>query len=166
METIQDLNKKIWYRILKVLFGAIILYVLGSGIFGAYNEAIHHPYDESWTRISCARGDNQIDIKKSKYGIAEDQLTLTLEQKKKINQDVCGVDSNNLNWIESSEKKALLLSKNDFFTASQGVMFERLQWGLFLGYLLTLFIGVAIVSELFRRIFYYILLGSFKPKRF
>ena len=165
MQTIENLNKKIWYRIVKVLYFGIFFFVLLIGGMSIYDETTYYPYNENETHISCTGSYDGVNIKKSIYGITGNSLTL--DQKKAIGKDICGADPAKINSFELFTGRFegdLLLSKNEFFTASQGVMEQKIHPGSFIEYFSLLLIGLGMVFEIIRRVFYYIVFGTFRPK--
>lgn len=158
METIGELNKKIWYRLVKIIYFVVLLVLIvkiGSII---YDRSIIYPYNETKTAITCANNaEKRVDIDKSIYGISG---SLTVEQKEKIAKEICGVESTN---FYETQTEYSFLTHNNIFIASEGVMEEKFRLFYFVGFCLLFVLGGAVLTEILRRIVYYIFLGKFNP---
>src|SRR3989344_5350847 len=153
METIEELNKKVVYRLIKIIyFIALLVVILKIGsIF--YDKSIVYPYNETKTAITCLNNrDNRVDINKSTYGISG---VLTTEQKEKIAREICEVEPTTIYEIQTEYS---YLTHNNIFIASEGVMEEKFRIFYFAGICALLLIGGAILTEVLRRIVYYIFL--------
>lgn len=159
METIQELNKKVIYRLIKIIyFVALFAVILKVGSV-VYDKSIIYPYNETKTAITCLNDrDNRIDIDKGTYGISG---ALTMEQKEKIAREICKVEPT---VISETQTEYSYLTHNNIFIASEGVMEEKFRIFYFAGICVLLLIGGAILTEILRRIVYYIFLGKFNPK--
>jgi hypothetical protein len=160
MKTVEDLNKKLFYRFAKVLYFMCLGIVLLFGIAGIYEANREFPTNHSKTRITCA-GAESVDIEKSRFGITG---TLSNDQKKEIAREICGLDTSlMLFWEKESRFGLTYLSNNNIFVASDGVMEEKIKVLGFVGYTLLLLIGMFVLTEILRRLAYYIFLGRLRP---
>jgi len=67
MKTIKDLNNKIAYRAVKVLYLILITaFTIISTVY-IYDDSIYYPMDENRTRITCKNIEEQKDIRRSDY---------------------------------------------------------------------------------------------------
>jgi hypothetical protein len=171
MKTISELNAKWWYRLLKVTF--VIAYIATLlTILPEVNDELQ-PFsiiDTQNSTLTCLSGNNKT------YKNYSSESYLTVETIKTL----CGLDeSTNAETVSSSTDSVDVKQKyrneiiryrdNDAMIRNQ-VSFNDayLKVGsnleLILG-LLGTFVGVTITFELIRRIFYYIVLGSIRPKK-
>jgi len=161
MKTISDLNNRIWYRLTKVCYFFILIGLLGFGISDFYESYTYYPLDYTQTRITCQEIlPYSFDIKKSTYNIKE---TLTIKQKNTIAEELCG--KKNVKITENSNGRRLLMSSNNVFSASEGVMVQKIHLLKFLWHLILVMLGLGILTELLRRTIYYIFLKSMNPKK-
>lgn len=49
METVNELNGKIWYRTVKVIYGAVSLLILASGLYHLFQENVY--YEDFETKL-------------------------------------------------------------------------------------------------------------------
>lgn len=161
-KTLSEYNKKILYRITKVIFFSLLFASIVTAGGAVYENSIYYPYNEAKTRISCVGGYSK-EILKSSYGITGN--TLTLEQKKRIGKEICGANTEAMDSFEIFSNGDLLMSKNTFFTASKGLMEEGFRLGHFMEYFLLSSLIILGAFEVIRRVFYYIIFGTFRPRK-
>ncbi len=166
MKTQEDLNKKIFYRLAKVVYFIVLFVVLFKVGTIFYEKSITYPYNHTKTAITCLVGPNQndnsdgrIDIKKERYNITG---KLTDQQKEQIAKEICEIQATS--FIETTTLFSdLFLTHNNFFIASEGVMEKGFKFQYFIGMCLALIIAGIILTEILKRIIYYVVLGTFKP---
>ncbi len=167
MKTVEDLNKKVLYRLVKVIYFVVLLLILiklGSIFF---EKSTIYPYNHEKTAITCLVGPNKndtlserIDIKKDKYNITGN---LTGQQKERIASEICNVPTQIMFETETTYGD-LFLTHNNIFIASEGVMEEKFRFFYFAGICIALLIAGATVTEVIRRVVYYVFLGTLTPK--
>ena len=161
MKTIEELNKKIAYRLIKIIYFVVLLGILLKVGSIYYDQSIIYPYNETKTAITCLNNrDNRVNINKSSYGISG---TLTTEQKEKIAREICKIEPT---AIYETQSEYSFLTHNNVFIASEGVMEEKFRIFYFVAICILLLVGGAILTEVLRRIVYYVFLGKFNPKRY
>lgn len=151
MQTISDLNSKIWYRFLKVFYlfvFTVFALVLPIVAFVATGQP---EYDISRSYIKCADGKNFILDKNgfSRLSLDSSYLDSWDEGRAKY---LCfdGTFSSGLKTLEDTKYELVTFQKERNYFLSTGLA------------LLTL-LGVILGFELTKRIFYYIVLGKFTP---
>lgn len=165
MKTITELNNKILYRLVKIIYFLILLVVIIVTTKIIYERSLFYPYNETKTAITCINNKyERFDINKSKYDISGN---LTTEQKHKIAKEVCGIESDTIMefYDPSKESNSLFLTDNNIFKASRGVMEEKIRILYFIGLLAIVLSSSVFITEILRRIIYYIFLGNFYPRK-
>lgn len=159
MKTLKDLNQKIWYRALKVLyilFFVSIFSIVVYAIFDTYEPKINT--EDSY--ILCR--DNKkilINEQNSRSGIGS---MIGIMNEEGIN-NLCFSDTKvvtfNPDYPETLKKLETKNSNHKVF-----IVYER-DWNSIISFILF---GAAInlfVLELIRRIFYYVILGKIIPEK-
>lgn len=213
-KTVQFLNSKVWYRLLKVVFGLCALVVLGIYNFIIINEGIKK-IDNDKTVIRCTYGDkqtltpNQIGVELSNYEFRggfnyknffegyndntiktifkscypqtndnvdifaaqkvyeivgnnrlmikkEDRPSLTDSEKKYLDEIIPKIENSYIN----SDKEKYLDYSIKLFDIKPYYTYTNFVKVFVIGNLLILFF-----FEVLRHSFYYVLLGSIKPKK-
>lgn len=166
MKTLGDLNKKISYRLAKVIYFIIFLFVFINigDIF--FQKSITHPYNNEKAVITCLSGPNKNDtlnerihIKKDKYGITD---KLDNQQKELIAKEVCGVEASVFFETETPYSD-LFLTHNDIFIVSKGAMEQGFNLLYFISACFALLLAGLVATEILKRVTYYIFLGTFTP---
>jgi uncharacterized integral membrane protein len=175
-KTISDMNKKSWYRFLKVIFVIAELMILGIIIILAFSNKPYATNDEYNSKIVCNNGKeyiagyNGIDIYKA---IAEEFD----DSRKSLNlNNVRGMENPNnaqILCVEGSSfvPEALTMDEWNKLTSPTPLYKVELikkmvgNWWSFVGYLILVLFIVFIIFEVIRRVFYYIFLGKFKPEK-
>jgi len=174
MKTVSELQSRWWYRFIKVLYTGCFLLVFIFFLASFYYENKSYPMNYSKTRITCLDSQKSFDIDKSELNLVDDKLSN--EQQEALALKYCrGKEIARQSSIDLSKYGARRVSNpflsgsflisNSVFTASYGVMEEKIDWSSLLIQLLYLIVTEAFLFELFRRIFYYIVLGSLRPKK-
>ncbi len=167
MKTVEDLNKKIVYRLAKVIYFTVLLLALiklGSIFF---EKSTIYPYNKQKTAITCLIGPNKndtlserINIRKDKYHITDN---LTNQQKEQIASEICNVPTTIIFETQTAWSDSFL-THNNVFIASKGVMEEKFRFFYFVGICIAILITGAIMTEIIRRVVYYVFLGTLTPK--
>lgn len=192
-KTISGLNSKGWYRLLKVFFVLSFLIVAVCYNFCMYHFLVSIPqYDLNESKIVCKYGDKKIITFKMlgfMYDASplNDPVVLIHCYGDKLNNRWNIIDSTNSGSITeyiaqdkiSGEKiyfvgklsivdEALLdefIAKN--FTP-KAILFDVAKVRTYMPYLKWLIFGnlaMLALFEIFRRVFYYVVLGTFKPSK-
>lgn len=166
-KTISQLNSKMWYRSIKVAYIILILSIFTLGILLAYDGSIHYPMNYDKTRITCKSkdffSDKSFEITKGDYGISG--KTMTKEQQVTIGNEYCPESGKFLEFFNELPTDEDYLAKNPSFTASHGVSEKRIKLDQFIGSVLGFTLLLIVISEILRRVFYYIILGTLIPKK-
>lgn len=162
MKTVIELNDRAWYRLLKVIFILIIIFAAFIAIYVNYDAVGNYQTDYT---VSCNYGhkstflahkDKQIYIP-SYYNYTFSLAKLPDDTKEEL-QAACGISQEELfakmNNINDS-KKLFELSETKIITDTY---LSATFWSI-----ISLLVILAI-AEIIRRVFYYIVLGSLKPK--
>ena len=180
MKTIQELNTKIWYRFIKVIF--ILLYVLCFvSVIGIAYTVTEPEFDKENSYIKCSNG--RI-LSQDEYPFDSDYLIYSDDSEVKR---VCTMDSpqhaeylqeirETAQWgvdngkTEQEVMAAILKYKQQKFEEAGGYdmpknyefypKYDPRNQTLFVGYTLGSGLIVLMFFELMRRIFYYIVLGT------
>ncbi len=165
MKTISELNAKWWYRLTKVIFILIIVIITLTSLLLIYEE--NYSRQESDYIVFCnygnkktfaARKEAQIYI----YGTNATVANLPDYQRIAI-QEECEITEK-----EISEKLAAIANKIDngipLFTIRHATVTVGNTWSLVKFSIIALLVILS-VSEVIRRCFYYIVLGSIRPKK-
>lgn len=169
MKTIKDLNSKMFYRAIKVLYFFIVAGLLIISTLYLYEDNKYYPMDYSQSRITCKIVDVQRDITKSDYGIegrGSLYFSLFTEERKeikKIAKEICLLQNPDFEIINTNKDREYLIS-NNIFTASEGVMVDWFHTGKFIFYTFLIFLSLFIATEILKRAIYYIFLGGINPK--
>lgn len=165
MKTVADLNSQWWYRLVKIIYILIWIFLILLLIIwvGAENEPrtfstykITCNYGNKDTFIGYARGIYLIDLD-IKNGISS-----ISDYKKGLIQEECKITEQELNLVFD----ATLNKENPspLFTVNKTSYTEG-RWSTTIFFqILTLVIALS-AMELIRRCFYYVLLGSFRPSK-
>ena len=162
MKTTGELNNKWWYRLIKVAYIGCFLFALVApvvGIFASYGPE----YDNTKSYIKCANGKEFI-LSENGITLYSDFMWTTDEERARglcfdgetdVTKDVYGQLRLRVLSTTANSGKYELISN-----------YTSRNWTATVGFsLLSIFIA-ALVFELVRRIFYYIFLGSLKPKKY
>lgn len=138
MKTIEELNTKWWYRILKVgYFIALVLTLIGylTAIFFSYNPTLIKSYDPT-TGLNAISLDPQFD--KYRINTTPEEITAL-----KIARD-------KFNAIPNKKLTSI---------------YNQRDWRAIIRFSLLSIIITLLFFESIRRIFYYILFGKFSPNK-
>ncbi len=180
MKTINELNTKSWYRFTKVLYFITLLFflvMLPVGIFLGYQPK----YDYSKSFVLCEDG--------RKYSFQQINLELNgareldnLSQKKArfyCSDEISGLSESEIISrvfsMSSYDSKGTSVSADDFFKKddidnivdsffNHKIILVK-NFGPMIGYSLLSILGILIVFEFLRRVFYYVMSGSINPKK-
>lgn len=187
-QKLKALQGKWWYRFAKVIFAVAVLLGLFAALGFALDEAFPYSYeelDEENTTIVCENGNQKIysfkeansfeDIYITEYdlstykkadGSTDDRFPLEAAEK------LCELEGTRLLWTDCPNTFSIGTCDPDEIVPmpeySINKTYKEVQNGTFGGFILVLLgsiITVFILEELIRRIFYYIVLGKFFPKR-
>ncbi|MFB6182018.1 MAG: hypothetical protein ABEJ24_03930 [Candidatus Magasanikbacteria bacterium] len=150
LKTIEDLNNKWWYRLLKVVIVLLVLYGFLAVFVVSYDE--YHPRQvvkEPKSYVHCEKYDTNLSLTRieemDSYYISfwpsNGKLDLEDDKKEDI-RDLCDGDFS--------------LEVN---TQNRG------SWFKLVGASIVGLVAVLLAFELLRRVFYYVILGSFIPPK-
>lgn len=166
MKTIKELNNKIWYRFLKVIY--VLFYILI--IIGWISLILLNPdmsikdIDQNKTTISCIGSDKKFSPKN--LGVQIDQSMFKNDSNNYTNLSYINDPLNevckklNLPTIKSADGKFTVLSP--LYEIKPQYTYFNDTTLIFAISLLSIFI----IFEVIRRIFYYIILGTISPKSY
>jgi len=137
-KSVKDLNKKSWYRLVKVVYVLVFVGILLYLSNFIYSENKPRTHIAKRVDVRCDDGRVLYDMPSSYPSLIDDII------KSQFIVDKCGGD---YEVIESHY--------SDWTTGS---------WQQVLNLLVPFWIGLALLFEGLRRIFYYIVLGTFIPK--
>lgn len=195
VKTISALNSKGWYRLLKVFFvlSFLIVAVLYNSIF-TFGGKIKH-IDLNKTKIACIYGDKKSFTNKELELNFNEEITLSDSMNHSKILEACYGDKVNDRWSmldynikEGNEQykiKDKISGKTVTFIWYETVkpsnkdienIFKELKIELYkvvpvysyAGFFMSLIFGnliILAVFEVFRRVFYYVVLGTFKPSK-
>ena len=149
-KTIKYLNNKIWYRALKVVFIITFLFSLFAGVITLYEE-IYKTINEDKTTITCLSNNK----------------TYTIQELRDINiiyyYTSLGFNSKIASFCEDKDLgfNNLLTEDGERYYEINRVYTHKHFWN----WLPVVLIGIILVFEILRRIFYYIVLGALIPKK-
>ncbi len=185
MKTTSELNKKWWYRLIKVIFlGFLVICVLIS-VFVVWEE--NAPHEVSDYRVDCIASYTN---HKSFYAMDEglylfDPISGTIYSslstfQKQILRDKCEMSDEEATYATqqalayAQEQSALGATQAEIqigidtnyrpYTITKAKKIEG-SFGKVIGYSVLSILIILLVGEISRRIFYYIVLGSIRPKR-
>ena len=163
MKTITELNDKAWYRLLKVIFILIIIFAASIAIYINYDAVGNYQTDFT---VNCNYGhkstflaykDKQIYIP-SYYDYTYSLAKLPDDTKVEL-QVACGISQEELfaKMNDTNDSKKLFeLSETKIITDTY---LSATVWSI-----ISLLI-IFVIAEILRRVFYYIVLGSLRPKK-
>lgn len=167
MKTITELNSKIWYRFLKVLFILLVIAVIGIAVAVAFSEVGSYQSDFS---VKCNYGnksnflaykDKEIYI--SSYEDYSTSLAKLSSSAKEELQSACGVSKEEINGLIQNYLKGTDEGKMLFELTPTRVPISTPVSASLWSLLFT--IVIIIIAEIIRRAFYYIVLGSIRPQK-
>lgn len=149
MKALEELNQKVYYRFIKVIFVLTFLTVLSFLIFNIYkNNRPRIIIDNSSSYIFCENGKKINAADKDVLFVSEKFPEIVNKQIKTL----CLYDNG---WINlDSDYKINFAYKNVG------------GWNLVAFLILIELIGLIIIFEVIKRLFYYIILGKFDPSGF
>jgi hypothetical protein len=163
METISQLNSKIWYRLLKVMYVVMFLLIIISSVWIAFEE--NKPYQSDEYLISCNEGNR-------KNFMARDEGILflpSLGENKEISFIPSYTDSEIKSECEIYPSFGYVpVAERTYSPPPYSVSYAPLSHGSYLeafGIAALAFVVVLFVFEFIRRAFYYIVLGKVYPQR-
>ena len=170
-KTISGLNSRSWYRLLKVLYVGVFLVVVLFGLLLIFDSnQLETTVDNARTTIECDYP-VQHNITAADGGVYFMPSDFTDGEYNNFNknaeiQDACGMTDYVNNLI--SRAGNLQLGTNGFpshLFPVDPVFDSEGGWSYILGYSLLFIVIVVAISEGLRRVFYYVVLGSFKPHK-
>ncbi len=172
MRTITELNGKAWYRFLKVIYVTLILLVSTSSVISIFQDIGSHQTDYL---VTCNKGNKSTFLAYKDKGI---YISYDWERKtppyKGFTPEV--LTANSINALQN----ACDIAKEEQFVQDSLLMKLGFTEGLFsinqikvnifttanaFGWSLLSIAIILTVAEILRRIFYYILLGTLRPKK-
>jgi len=163
-KTISYLKSKAWYRLVKVFFFLALLIVLGIFGFIAFSSKPYTTIDQYNSKIVCNNG--------KEYKAGDHGIGIYLPQVFSVIRGADNPADAQVLCVEGGSFVPEAVSMDEWTKLTSPTPLYKIEivektvgnWWSFIGYIvLALFIILAIF-EAIRRIFYYIVLGSIKPK--
>ncbi len=175
-KTIEYLNQKPWYRLLKVVYIFTCIGLVVMSVFLITEE--ERPYDffdNNNSYILCEDG-RKLGLDENNIYLS-DSFVLSFQDesiKKMCANNAIDPDSKkSLDEIFSPRMERLkkIVDGSDYVPAEKNykivpVYEMRGSWVLVFGYYLLAIVIITLALEIFKRIFYYIVLGKIFPKKF
>ena len=161
-KTISYLNSKIWYRFIKVIY-LLILFISIVGYSTAIFISYSQEYDNTKSYIKCANGKNFI-LSQNEIDLHSDFMGSSDREKSK---SLC---FDGLNSIEKTDSDHIFRLKTISETENSGKyelvsIYINRNWIVTIEFILLSIIGNLFIFEAIRRGFYYVVLGSIRPKK-
>jgi len=161
------LNKQPWYRFIKVVYLSVFALTIIVSVFVVYDENKSKWFDDYI--ITCQYGNKTVfsaqkeeSIYLNDYDLKNGISSIPDHTKEKI-QKVCGISQEEIqNMIAATLKKDGFVPA--LFRVEKGTI-EINSKIKAIGYSLLDILIVALIFEILRRIFYYIILGSLRPQK-
>jgi len=186
MKTVTELNSKWWYRLVKVVFIGSTLLLIGGSIFIIQDE--NRPRQVKDYKIDCIAeytnmktflAEKDANIYIYSFGTTTPYTSLSTDDKKKIRGfcDISDEEAKNANdkaiaYIDEQTKmgtdKETIQNYIDTNLRAYLISETQVPKGSYLAivaYSILSIIGILVVAEIIRRVFYYIVLGSIRPKK-
>ena len=157
MKTTSELNRKWWYRLLKVLYTLFAIFVVIIAILLIF-DTTQASFDDKASYVKCDDG-RQFPV--DKIGMYSDYVGLDNDKSFRFwcaTTITDGVDGKKKYVYNDGVAPS---TKNYTFIAKD----KPRDWPATIGYSLLSVLAVVAITEIIRRIFYYIILGSINPKR-
>lgn len=163
METIKDLNSKWWYRLLKV--AVIVSFLISFLVYSDFVYDIYSPqYDNVASNIECANGKV---FYLEEWGFYAGTGRLSVYGDNRAKEHCLYLTTENeldlKNALKDEETRPTLDMIFGGYTLN--IVYEERKWFLTIVGIIGVFILHLIVFEIVRRIWYYIVLGSIRPKK-
>ena len=155
MKTTSELNQKWWYRLLKVVYLSAVLFASIITIWLVFDD-FSPKFDNKTSYVQC---NNEIKYFVDKIGMYSDYVG-------SYNDEIFRTWCSTTLVTENGERKLKLISgpvpkeKNYTFIAE----YTPRDWTGTIVMSLISVIVICIIFEIGRRIFYYVVLGSIRPK--
>lgn len=163
MKTISELNKKTWYRLIKVFYVGCFLFITFLSVFLVSSE--FQPtqiYDKSY--IQCANGKKLDQDYLSSAGVSSVySVTYNTEAIKKTKFFCLLGEQNDVSTMDLLRSDLTEYKDSDVFEIVYFI--EPRNWTATVGYTLLSIIVTMVLFEIVRRIFYYVVLGKFIPEK-
>ena len=153
MKTISDLNGKIWYRLLKVIYILFFVFILGLSIF-LIIDGYAPKFDNENSYIKCHDG-KTLGLEENSIYLYSDYIWSSDDEKFR-------------SWCAAIIKDDKLLPANfipDEKNYDLVSSYTNRDWVRTVGYSLLAIIVTVFIFELTKRIFYYVVLGSIRPQK-
>lgn len=166
METIEALNSKWWYQLLKVVYVGFFIIALIGGyklIADSYNTEV----DNKKSFIKCEDGQKFYLEENNFYVSWGDELRGTGDVVARSMSLCAGISVENFNILDFVDDT---VSAQVGFTRPvkknyDVIVINKVLWVEFLTVVLLVILGTPLTFEAIRRAFYYVILGSLRPKK-
>lgn len=159
VKTIKELNIKVWYRLLKVIWFISFFAFLIVGVLWGYRAGESVGYlDHDRSTIICNYGNNnKFTFTSTNYvfnytEVGTNDLSYVADYKKQGIYELCEISDLDVFGIDP------LFTFNPIISTHRGVLIQVLYVGLIVCVLIVIF-------EAIRRTFYYIILGKIFPEK-
>jgi hypothetical protein len=165
MKTIAGLNQKWWYRLMKVAFVLSFIVVAPLVAMSVYSSNM--PFSYTDYQVTCNYGNKETflafqdkRILITNYDLRDGLASLSDYAKTDL-QNACDISELEIQR-SSMSVYGVNLQVQPLYTIAPERVTDGSVW-IAIGYSALALSMVAVVFEIFRRLFYYIILGSFRP---
>lgn len=152
-KTIQGLNSKIWYRTLKVFFILVFLFIVAIYI-GIISSKLAHTINLEKSTIKCELGNEVLSLKDA--GILG-----PIHYIDTFVDDLIRIKCGKIDFIPSENRFSNLNNEGNYST---NLIYDN-NWVGIIVRIIVFTTLLAILFEIIRRIFYYIVLGKIRPPK-
>lgn len=160
MKSIADLNSKWWYRLVKVAFLGFEIVVLLAAVGSMTSDYGPH-FDDTKSYVYCNNGSKFTGFLPKEVGVFVYSDYISTNDDQTFRELCNSVVTQNADGSLKVKRGTATAEKNYTFTAK----YTSRDWVSTLLYSLGAIISVLLGFEIVRRVFYYILLGSVRPRK-
>ena len=175
MKTLEELNQKWWYRLIKVLYFLVIVVLILSAVAIIYDTE-RPVVDNKESYIKCENG-KRFMLNQTNISLYYDDYLYTDEKAEAQKLCVTKITPEQAQ-AELDRRKSLSNPPPSFIDKTKPVDLEKYRinyelvtiynernWFNIIGYSLLAIFSITLFFEVLRRIFYYVTLGSVRPKK-
>jgi len=157
-KTLGHLNGKSWYRLLKVFYFSTIVIVSLASVIGVF--VLNQP-SENGNYYSYAQCKNGTTVDLEGNGIYSFNGYISSDDSNTIEQK-CGISHTDTSANFQAGQRVPLSA---FLQNNYQLVVSPTNWFLIITYSLITILVILAFFELLKRLFYYVILGSFRPKK-
>lgn len=164
-KTISQLNESMFYRLLKVVTVVILIFITFISVYLIYDMTDIKEFDHK--KVTCLVGNEEVfTIDQIYEGMDIYTYPKTDKGYEKLKNEIlkkCEIDSDTISVTrEDGSKATLRVPTYDVENVHKTSYINILKM---FGYWLIALLAIGIVFEVIRRIFYYVVTGTFNPKK-